>query len=63
LPVARVTSALLFHHQHDIRSIVRNLIENMGQCKDWDNPRYYKSQVFKALAESSYSGAMGAVAR
>lgn len=59
----RSRNVLSFHHQHDIRSIVRNLIENMGQCKDWDNPRYYNIQVFKALEESSYNNkAMGAAA-
>jgi hypothetical protein len=31
---------------------VRNLIENMSKCKDWDNPNYYNIQVFKSLDES-----------
>ncbi len=59
----RARNVLSFHAHHDIRSIVLNLIENTGQFSDWDNPRYYNIQVFKALEESSSSKAMSAAAR
>ncbi len=59
----RARNVLSFHAQHDVRSIVRNLIEKMGQFNDWDNPRYYNIQVFKALEETAEPKAMSAAAR
>jgi nucleoside-diphosphate-sugar epimerase len=56
----RARNVLSFHPHHNIRSIVCNLIENMGRCNDWDNPRYYNIQVFKSLAESGQQKAMSA---
>ena len=47
--VQRAKNILSFHPQHDVKSIVRNLIANMSKCKDWDNPAYYNIQVFKQL--------------
>src|SRR5215472_1964959 len=44
--IERAKTILSFHPHHDIRSIVRNLMENAGQCSDWDNPRYYNIQIF-----------------
>jgi nucleoside-diphosphate-sugar epimerase len=58
--IERARNVLSFHPHHDIRSIVRNLIENMGRCSDWDNPRYYNIQVFKSLEESAQSSVMSA---
>jgi nucleoside-diphosphate-sugar epimerase len=54
----RARNVLSFHPLHDIRSIVRHLIANTGQCNDWDNPRYYNIQVFKALEESGRAKVM-----
>jgi nucleoside-diphosphate-sugar epimerase len=56
----RARNVLSFHPHHDIRSIVCNLIENMGHCSDWDNPRYYNIQVFKSLEESGRPSVMSA---
>ena len=47
--VERAKNILSFHPHHDVKAIVRNLIENMRKCSDWDNPNYYNIQVFKAL--------------
>src|SRR5262249_5397614 len=42
----RARNVLSYHPHHNISSIVCSLIEHMGQCDDWDNPRYYNIQVF-----------------
>jgi nucleoside-diphosphate-sugar epimerase len=47
--IERAKNVLSFHPHHDIKAIVRNLIENMRKCSDWDNPNYYNIRVFKAL--------------
>jgi hypothetical protein len=56
----RARNVLSFHPDNNIRSIVCNLIENMGRCNDWDNPRYYNIQVFKNLEEHAPQKAMSA---
>lgn len=45
--IDRAKNVLSFHPQHDVESIVRNLIANMSKCQDWDNPAYYNIRVFK----------------
>lgn len=51
--IERAKTVLSFHPHHSVRSIVRNLIDNMDKCADWDNPRYYNIHVFKALEETT----------
>ncbi len=53
--IERAKNVLSFHPHHSVQSIVRNLIENMPRCSDWDNPNYYNIQVFKALDEKNQS--------
>jgi nucleoside-diphosphate-sugar epimerase len=45
----KARNVLSFKPRHDVRDIVKNLIENMDKFKDFDNPRYYNIQVFRAL--------------
>ena len=40
---------LSFHPRHDVRCIVRNLVENMGKFSDWSNPVYYNIETFRLL--------------
>jgi len=54
--IERAETVLSFHPHQSVKSIVRNLISNMDKCSDWDNPRYYNIQVFKALETSSPVG-------
>jgi nucleoside-diphosphate-sugar epimerase len=64
--IERARNVLSFHPHHDVRWIVRNLLENMSKFSEWDNPNYYNIQVFKSFAakESSASGvAAGAFPR
>jgi nucleoside-diphosphate-sugar epimerase len=50
--IERAGTVLSFHPDHGVKSIVRNLIENMDKCSDWDNPAYYNVTVFKELERS-----------
>lgn len=45
----KAKNVLSFHPQHDVRSIVRQLIREMGKFSDWDNPAYYNIQMFRVL--------------
>jgi nucleoside-diphosphate-sugar epimerase len=45
----RAKNVLSFHPHHNVRTIVSNLVANMSQCSDWDNPNYYNIHVFRAL--------------
>jgi len=45
----KARNVLSFHPRHDVRSIVRNLIEHMDKFSDWDNPLYSNIQTFRAL--------------
>jgi nucleoside-diphosphate-sugar epimerase len=55
--VERAKTILSFHPHHSVRTIVRNLIDNMDKCSDWDNPRYYNIHVFKALEQAAQPAA------
>src|SRR6202041_107344 len=49
----KARNVLSFHPRHDVRSIVRHLIKNMGRFADWDNPEYYNVQVFHTLESAA----------
>ena len=40
---------LSFKPKHDAESIVKELIANRENFKDYDNPKYYNIEVFKSL--------------
>jgi nucleoside-diphosphate-sugar epimerase len=46
---AKASDVLAFHTAGDVKSIVRNLVDNMDRFKDWDNPLYSNIQTFKNL--------------
>src|SRR5579872_3720694 len=48
--IQKAENVLSFHPQHDVKSIVANLIEHSTRFDDWDNPVYYNLQAFKNLA-------------
>jgi nucleoside-diphosphate-sugar epimerase len=54
--IERASTILSFHPHHNVKSIVRNLIDNMDKCSDWDNPLYYNINVFKELEKLSPVG-------
>ncbi|HZQ22502.1 MAG TPA: SDR family oxidoreductase [Terriglobales bacterium] len=47
--VEKAANVLSFHPSGDVKSIVRNLIENMDRFNDWDNPMYSNIMTFKEI--------------
>ncbi len=47
--IQKAENVLSFHPQHDVKSIVANLIEHSPQFHDWENPVYYNLRAFKKL--------------
>lgn len=48
--IEKAENVLSFHPNHDVKCIVRNLVENMASFQDWDNPQYYNIETLKLLA-------------
>jgi nucleoside-diphosphate-sugar epimerase len=48
--IEKAKNVLSFHPNHDVKAIVKNLIEHMDDFGDWDNPQYYNIQTLKLLA-------------
>jgi nucleoside-diphosphate-sugar epimerase len=57
--VEKAKNVLSFHARHDIRSIVRHLIQHLGRFSDWDNPFYYNIDVFRHLEGGGGSKSTG----
>jgi len=47
--IEKAENVLSFHPNHDVKAIVKNLIENMDKFQDWDNPQYYNIETLKLL--------------
>ncbi len=47
----KAKKVLSFHPQHDIETIVADLVENREKFKDFDNYNYYNIQVFKKISK------------
>jgi hypothetical protein len=50
--IQKAENVLSFHPNHDVKSIVRNLIEHMDKFQDWGNPQYCNIETLKLLAAS-----------
>ena len=48
--IQKAENVLSFHPNHDVKSIVRNLIEHMDKFQYWDNPQYYNIETLKLLS-------------
>src|SRR5712692_1356204 len=48
--IQKAENVLSFHPNHDVKSIIKNLIEHMDKFQDWDNPQYYNIETLKLLA-------------
>ena len=51
--IEKAENMLSFHPNHDVKCIVKNLVENMVSFQDWDNPQYYNIETLKLLAAKS----------
>lgn len=47
--IEKANNVLSFHPADDLRSIVMNLMDNMKEFRDWDNPLYSNVETFKAI--------------
>jgi nucleoside-diphosphate-sugar epimerase len=47
--IEKAKNVLSFHPADDLKSIVVNLIDNMGNFLDWDNPLYSNIGTFKSI--------------
>jgi nucleoside-diphosphate-sugar epimerase len=56
----KADNVLSFHPDHNVKSIVRNLVEHMGSFQDWDNPLYYNIQTLKAMDREVNAALIGA---
>jgi nucleoside-diphosphate-sugar epimerase len=60
--IQKAENVLSFHPNHDVKSIVKNLIENIDKFQDWDNPQYYNIDTLKLLSSQGLQ-MVSAVAR
>jgi len=51
--IEKAENTLSFHPNHDVKGIVKNLIDSMDRFQDWDNPHYYNIETLKLLTEKS----------
>lgn len=50
--IEKAKNVLSYKPEHDVSWIVKNLIENMAEFKDFNDPSYYNIEVFKNLERS-----------
>jgi nucleoside-diphosphate-sugar epimerase len=53
----RAETVLGFKPSHDVRDIVRELVEHRSEFGSFDDPRYYNIETFKAVMTPSVAGA------
>ena len=54
--IEQAKNVLSFHPHQNVRSIVRNLLDHMESCSDWDNPLYHNIIVFQSLEAKIVNG-------
>ncbi len=47
--VEKAENILSFHPNHNVKSVVASLVENLNRFSDWDNPAYYNIITLKCL--------------
>jgi nucleoside-diphosphate-sugar epimerase len=52
-------NVLSFHPQHDVRTIVQQLVREKEKFCDWTNPAYYNIQMFRQLENGVSNHALG----
>jgi len=48
--IQKAENTLSFHPNHNVKCIVKDLIEHMNDFQDWDNPQYYNIETLKLLS-------------
>jgi len=49
--IKKAQKVLSFHPQHGVETIIKELVENLNEFKDFENPNYYNIQVFKKISK------------
>ena len=57
----KADNVLSFHPDHDVKSIVHNLVSHLEDFEDWDNPMYYNIQVLKGMDRALSPAMVGVV--
>ena len=57
----KADNVLSFHPDHDVKSIVHNLVSHLEDFEDWDNPMYYNIQVLKGMDRALSPSMVGVV--
>ena len=58
--IRKAENVLSFHADHDVKAIVRNLVEHLEEFQDWDNPLYYNIRVLKGMDSALNAATIGA---
>jgi nucleoside-diphosphate-sugar epimerase len=61
--IEKAENVLSFHANHNVKAIVKNLIEHMDKFQDWDNPQYYNIDTLKLLSANNSLRSLAEVAR
>ena len=61
--IEKAENVLSFHPNHNVKAIVKHLIEHMDEFKDWDNPQYYNIDTLKLLSANNGLRALAEVSR
>ena len=48
--IEKAENVLSFHPNHDVKAIVKNLIEHMDEFQDGDNPQHHNIDTLKLLS-------------
>jgi hypothetical protein len=59
--IEKAKNVLSFHPEHDVKSIVGDLVENMDKYSDWDNPAYSNIATFRQLDNGVALQSMGSL--
>ncbi|MCP5052976.1 MAG: SDR family oxidoreductase, partial [bacterium] len=51
--IDKAKKVLSFHPQHNVETIIQDLVQNLDKFKDLANPNYYNIQVFKKISTKS----------
>ena len=61
--IEKAENVLSFHANHNVKAIVKNLIEHMDKFQDWNNPQYYNIDTLKLLSANNSLRSLAEVAR
>ena len=60
--IEKAENTLSFHPNHNVKCIVKDLIQHMNDFQDWDNPQYYNIETLKLLTAKNGLRALAEVA-